>query len=50
MNQQITATQDGDETYLILKGQEAANTSASSTVQTSGNNKCDTHLHQHSGS
>ena len=32
MNQQITDTQD-DETYLTLKGQEAANISAPSKVQ-----------------
>ena len=33
MNQQFTDTQDGDDTYLTLKGQEAANISAPSTVQ-----------------
>ena len=35
MNQQITDTQDDDETYSTLKGQEAANISAPSKVQTS---------------
>ena len=47
MNHQITGTQNGDETYLTLKGQQA-NISAPSKAQTSDNNHHDTHLHQNS--
>ena len=48
IDQQITDTQDGDETYLALKAQEAANISVPSKEQTSRNNNHNTHLHQNS--